>query len=177
MYTVETSKHFEKYTDPVSGVETWVMKNETAPMQQSFYFVIPSTTRDCRYLWFNVMYPPGGLWEGSAKYGACLDFQTDELYPHRDIQLKDRALLDEDTGELYWCSASKVYRKGPRPESPVTLIAQTPAEWRVFPGRVANHMTFSPDKRRICYDVGSGNRVYLSSLDIAAGTFDCWADL
>ena len=177
MYSIETSKHFDKYTDPVSSVETWVMKNEIAPMQQSFYFVIPSTTRDCRYLWFNVMYPPGGLWEGSAKYGACLDFQTDEIYLHRDIQLKNRALLDEQTGEIYWTSASKVFKKGPRPESPVSLIATLPPEWRTYPGRVANHMTFSPDKTRICCDAASGNRMYLSSLDIKTGKFDLWVEL
>jgi hypothetical protein len=177
MYTVETSKHFEQFADPVTGVETWVLKNEIAPMQQSFYFVIPSTTRDCRYLWFNVMYPPGGLWEGSAKYAACLDFQTDEIYLHRDVQLKNRALLDEETGEIFWTSASNVYRKGPKPESQVQWIAKTPAEMRVFPGRVANHMTFSPDKSRICCDIGSGNKVYLSSLDIKTGKFDCWIEL
>jgi hypothetical protein len=177
MYTIETSKHFEKYTDPVSGAETWVMKNEIAPMQQSFYFVIPSTTKDCRWLWFNVMYPPGGLLEGSAKYAACLDFMTDEIYLHRDVQLKNRALLDEETGEVYWTSAANVYRKGPHPDDPIALIATLPSEFRSFPGRVANHMTFSPDRKKICCDAVSGNKLYLCSLDIAKGVFDCWLQL
>ena len=177
MYGIENSRHFEKYVDPVSSAETWVMKNEIAPMQQSFYFVIPSTTKDCRYLWFNVMFPPGGLWEGSGKYAACLDFKTDEVFLHRDVNLKNRALLDEETGEIYWTSSSHVYKKGPRPESHVSLIATLPKEWRVFPGRVANHMTFSPDKSRICCDAGSGNKVYLSSLDIKTGKFDLWVEL
>ncbi|GHV51706.1 hypothetical protein AGMMS49579_07600 [Spirochaetia bacterium] len=177
MYTVETSKHFEKYVDPVSGVETWVLKNEIAPMQQSFYFVCISNTKDGRYLWFNVMYPPQGLLEGSEKYAVCLDFKTDELYLHRDVQLKNRALIDDETGEIYWASASNLYKKGPKPDSPVTLIAKVPPEMRVFQGRVANHMTFSPDKSQICCDIGSGNTVYMTSLDIKTGKFDVWKEM
>jgi hypothetical protein len=176
MYTVETSKHFEKYTDFCTGVDTWVLKNETAPLQKPLYFVSLPCSKDERYYWFVCAFPPGGLMEGSSQTMACLDLETDEIYYHPDVPAGSPA-VDPDTGELYFCTPNMVLKKGPRPDSPVERIARVPEKWRVMPGRIATHLTFSADKRELCCDISSGNDTYITSLDIRSGEFELWATL
>jgi hypothetical protein len=176
MYTVETSKHFEKYTDFCTGVETWVLKNETAPLQKPLYFVSLPCSTDERYFWFVCAFPPGGLMEGSSTTMACLDLETDEIYYHPDAPAGSPA-IESDTGELYFCTENLVLKKGPRPDSPVEKIARVPAEWRVMPGRIATHLTFSADKKELCCDISSGNDTYITSLDISSGKFELWCTL
>ena len=173
MYTVETSKHFEKYTDFCTGVDTWVLKNEIAPLQKPLYFVSLPCSKDERYFWFVCAFPPGGLLPGSAQTMACLDLETDEVYYHPDVPAGAGA-CDPDTGELYYYSQNLVLKKGPNPDSRIEKIAKVPDKWRTLPGRIASHLTFSADKSELCCDICSGNEVYLTSLDIMSGEFELW---
>ena len=176
MYTVETSKHFTKYVDFVTGVESYILNNEAAPLQKPVYFASKSTSKDMRYFWFICAFPPQGLLEGSALTMACLDLETDEIYHHPDVPAGSSA-IDPDTGDLYYTTQNLILKKGPKPDSPVNRIAKVPKEWRLFPGRVASHLTLSADKKELFCDVGSGNEVYLSSCNIETGEFELWHQL
>jgi hypothetical protein len=176
MFTPETSRHFERYAHPETGVVSYLLKNETAPLQKLVYYVSKNTSLDERYCWIVCAHPPGGWMEGSAFTAACIDFKTDEIYYHPDIPGYG-SCIDPDTGELYYHTGNLILKKGPLPDSPVTKIARVPAEWRVFPGRMATHLTFSADKTKLCCDIGSGNDVYITSLDIKAGEFELWHKL
>lgn len=176
MHTVETSKHFTKYVDFCSGVESYILNNDAAPLQKPVYFASQSTSKDCRYFWFVCAFPPNGLWEGSAQTMACLDLETDEIYYHPDVPAGAPA-IDPDTGELYYCTQNLVLKKGPQPDSPVTRIGKVPEKYRLFPGRVATHLTFSADKKELFCDISSGNETYLTSLNIQTGEFEHWYTL
>ena len=58
MYTPETSKHFDLFVDPVSGVKSYVLKTKVALQQQSFYFVNRAMDDAGRFLWFYCSNPP-----------------------------------------------------------------------------------------------------------------------
>ena len=176
MFTPETSKHFTKYVNPETGVVSYLLNNEIAPLQKMVYYVSKNTSNDGRYFWFVCAYPPGGWMEGSAFTTACLDFETDEIYYHPDIAGYG-SCIDPDTGELYYHTGNLLLKKGPRSDSPVTVIARVPSKWRLFSGRVATHLTFSADKTQLCCDISSGNETYITSLDIATGEFELWYQL
>jgi hypothetical protein len=54
MKTPETSKHFRKYTDLVSGAVSYILETRIAENQQSFYFTHNSMTDDGRFLSFGM---------------------------------------------------------------------------------------------------------------------------
>ena len=176
MFTPETSRHFTPYTDPQSGVVSYILKNETAPLQKMVYYVSKNWSHDGRYFWIACAFPPGGWMEGSAFTAACIDFLTDEIYYHPDIPGYG-SCVDQDTGELYYHTGNLVLKKGPRPDSPVTLIGKVPSQYRTFPGNMATHLTFSADKKELCCDIHSGNEMYLTSLNIETGAFTLWLHL
>ena len=173
MFTPETSKHFVPYTDPVTGVVSYLLRNETAPLQKMCYYVSKNWSRDERYFWIVTAFPPSGWMEGSAFTAACIDFETDEIYFHPDIQGYG-SCVDQDTGELYYRTDNLILKKGPRSDSPVVRIGRCPAKYRLFPGNMGTHLTFSADHKELCCDIHSGNEMYLTSLDIESGVFTEW---
>lgn len=66
--SIERSKNFSPWIDPKCKVRSYILTKRVAPLQQSFYFVNPSMTRDARYLWFYCAFPPGG----DANFGRTL---------------------------------------------------------------------------------------------------------
>ena len=60
MFTPETSRHFTPYTDPQSGVVSYLLKNETAPLQKMVYYVSKNWSHDGRYVWIACAFPPDG---------------------------------------------------------------------------------------------------------------------
>src|SRR5262245_52946361 len=50
--------HFTPWTDPVSGVVSYVLTERVAPVQQTFYFTNPSVPADDRGPWFYTACPP-----------------------------------------------------------------------------------------------------------------------
>ncbi|MGI5892972.1 MAG: hypothetical protein ACOX6P_00100 [Candidatus Merdivicinus sp.] len=175
MKTIQTSIHFTPYTDPVSGVTSYILKNEVAPFQQSFYFTNPSMTLDGRYYWFYCAFPPAG----DANYGrtlAVVDFLTDEVHHFPETQFLDGSpLVDVENGEIYWCNKYGVFKRTPNPADPVVRIAVLPPELsKGTIHRIATHLTFSADKSELVFDAEIGNHWQLGSISLKTGEFHVW---
>lgn len=54
----ERHPRFERWTDPQSGVESFILTTDLAPIQQSFYFTNPSMSADERWLWIYCSHAP-----------------------------------------------------------------------------------------------------------------------
>ena len=54
------SAAFRPWTDPESGITSYLLHDRVAPLQQSFYFTNRSFSEDGAYLWFYCAHPPGG---------------------------------------------------------------------------------------------------------------------
>jgi len=176
MFTPATSKHFTEYVDPKSGVKSYLLKNETAPLQKMVYYVSKNWSSDERYFWIACTFPVAGLMEGSAFTAACIDFETDEIYYHPDVPGYG-CCVDQATGELYYHTPNLILKKGPKTDSEITRIAKVPSKYRTFSGNMATHLTFSADKKELCCDIHSGNEMYLTSLNIETGEFTEWIHL
>lgn len=52
MYDLSKHPYFEEYTDPVSGVRSYILKKIAAPIQQNLYFThLGGITTDGKYMW------------------------------------------------------------------------------------------------------------------------------
>jgi len=104
MKTPETSALFEPYTDPVSGVESRVMKDDVLGKwhHQGVYYTTKSMTDDGRFLIFTVadneMTPTGQV--NRAKTFAFVDFLTDTAHILPDVA--GLPFFDTRTGQLYY---------------------------------------------------------------------------
>lgn len=173
MYTPETSTHFQRYQDPVSGVETYILKDEIAPVTQSFYFVNPSMTRDGRYLWFYCAFPPAGSAENGRTLGL-LDFEADAMYHFPETQFTDASpWVDPGTGEVYWCNLKGIYMRRPAKEAQAAMVARSPFGKKPT-YNIATHLSRNADHTELFLDGDLGDSWQMGSLDMATGTYTEW---
>ena len=50
---------FTPWTDPDSGVTSYILSKKVAPVQENFYFVNDPMDQNGSYLWFYCAFPPG----------------------------------------------------------------------------------------------------------------------
>ena len=183
MYTAETSKHFTPWTNPQNGVVSYILTADIAPLEQTFYFVSPSSTKDGRYFWFYCAFPPNGLAEGSVKTVARIDFATDEILHFPEIQPKGSPLVDEDTGDIYWCTYTMILKRGPGKDDQIELIAKPDLKHLVVAntksaslgaGRLGGHLTFNHDKTKICIEPAGKDCSCIGEVEIATGKTELW---
>ncbi|HSI83246.1 MAG: hypothetical protein ACAI35_12950 [Candidatus Methylacidiphilales bacterium] len=172
-----TSRLLEKWTDPVSGVESYLLSSQrVAPLQQSFYFVNPSLTHDGRYYWFYCGFPPAG----NANQGrslAVVDFHQGEIHHFPETGFSDASpLVDPDTGECYWCTGVEIYKRRPEPDAAPVLVNRLPDEIvrNRRPWRLATHLTFSADRKAVNLDVEIGSEWYIGHAPLNGSRFQLW---
>ena len=110
--TPATSKFFEKFTDPKSGVVSYLIKPGIESFQQqSLYYSVKSLTDDGRFLVFDVY---DGEQEcddpnpGKSKQFAIIDFATDKMmrFPKTGGEKHQIPFLDVKTDTLYYSRGS-----------------------------------------------------------------------
>lgn len=171
----ETSKNFTPWLDPKSKIRSFILTKRAAPLQQSFYFVNRSMTNDGRYLWFYCAFPPAG----DANYGrtlAVMDFVQDQVYHYPETQFLDASpMVDLDSGEVFWCNKSDIWKRGPRPQDSLWHIAKLPETLKKGAvHRIATHLTYSASKKELSIDAEIGNRSYVGSISLKTGQFSLW---
>lgn len=174
MYTVETSRHFVKRRDVQSGAIYYVLATHVAPQQQAFYFVNPSMSSDCRYLWFWCTFPPASYYTL-----AVIDFLTDEIYHFPETEFADATpLVDEQTGEAYYATLDAVYRRQPDPQVPLEHVCDLPAVLFENHAKLlcpATHLTFSPDRQKLLLDAQTTKGWIVGALNLATGDFKVYS--
>ena len=176
MYTPETSRHFELFTDPKTGVRTWVLATQVAGQMQGFYFVNRSMDRQGRYLWFYCTNPPAAY-----QTLGVMDFEDDEVRAFPETECLGGAsntLIDQDTGEAIFGGPQGIFRKSPKGDRPPEKICDLPRELFKygFPLSLGTHFTYSPDKTKIFMDARSGDHFILGALTLKDGSFKAWRE-
>ena len=173
MYTPETSKHFELFVDPVSGVKSYVLSTKVALQQQSFYFVNRAMDDAGRYLWFYCSNPP-------AMYRTLgvVDFETDEVRCFPETEFIGGPLVDTDTGDAIYGAHQGIYKKSPKAGEPPLRLCPIPEELKKYgpPSRIATHITATPDKSELFLDARSGDHFILGTLSLKNGRFRVWRE-
>ena len=172
MKTPETSRHFVKWTDQVSGVESYLLNSEDIPLIQSFYFVNKSFTDDGRYLWFYCAFPPSEI-----RCLGVMDFETDIVRFLPETQFLDASpLIDQKTGYAYWASGTELWKIAPVPGAKpeyVNCFPQKIAKGR-RPYRLATHFTFCADGKSVNFDIEVGEEWYLGTMPLDGSSPEIW---
>lgn len=176
-YLNPESEMFEPWKDPVSGITSYVLKQQVAPIQQSFYFTNPSITRDGRYLWFYVSFPPAKGWCTDGRMLAVADFQLQSVHWYPETSFRDASpMVDIGNGRVYWCSEYSVYRRDPDPEAKPVLVNSVPGKVHLKrPGaQLATHLSISADGKDFFIDAMFGRDFLVGSLPVHGGDFEMW---
>lgn len=173
---LEKSKHFVTYIDPESGVKSYIFQNESVKHTQSFYFTNPSASNDGRYLWMYCAFPPAG----NALFGRSLgvvDLVNDTFTHYPETMFFDASpIVDVYTGDAYFLNQIGLFRKSPDPEKPLEHLVKLP-DFLIGKGYLSNmatHMTFSPDRKRLCFDAYVGSRWIFGDIDLEKKEFVPW---
>lgn len=174
MFTPATSRHFTKWTDPKSGVVSYILTANITDGCQSFYFVNPCFTRNQRYLWFYAFCPPSPM-----RWLGLVDFETDEIWSLPCTQFEDASpYIDPDTGVAWWATGTELYRLYPYPDARPELINRIPdcVSLKRIPRRVSTHLTRSSDGRSMMLDPQFADRWYLVELPLDGSEPQIWAE-
>ena len=157
--TPATSKLFERFTDPESGVVSYLLKPGIESFQQqSLYYSAKSMTDDGRFLVFDVY---DGEQEcddpnpGRSKQFAILDFATDKImrFPKTGGEKHQIPFLDVKTDTLYYiCRDDNTFRRRELAKDPQKEIVMCPLPKELLDiGYVRGwftHLTMSADRTK-----------------------------
>jgi len=181
MHTPETSSLFTGWKNPSNGVESLILTERVAPVQQSFYYTHPSFSRDGRFLWFGCGFPPSGGRHAQQLLGVA-DLERGETRVYHETQYPlTRPWIDLDTGEAYWGNQLDFWKRGPLPFDSPVRVNSLPAEF-VQDLRVtclSTHPTFSADRHSLNIDLralkADGTPVsIIGDLPVDGGAFRLW---
>jgi len=180
MKTPETSRLFTRWKNPSNGVESLVLTERLAPVQQSFYFTNPSLTEDGRFLWVTCQYPPPGG-KHAVSVTGIVDFEKDEMRVYHEVQqTAGRPLLDLVTGDIYWAQDLDIWKRGPHAGDKAVRINRFPRELAVGRmERIATHFTYSADRKSLNIDArfikpDGSQVVYIGDMPLDGSPFRLW---
>ncbi len=163
--TLDEHPYFERWTDPQSGVVSYILNERVAPVQMGFYFTNPSISKDEKWLWFYTAYPPG-----DRKTLSVVSLEKPFIRHYPNAQFTSASPMIDDYGDaIYFCIREGVYR--------MTLDGEIKEICTLSPDyikrrplkRLATHLTRSADGKYFLLDGELANFWFVALGDIATG--------
>lgn len=167
MYDLNKHPYFERWEDPVTGIESFVLKERVAPVQQSFYFTNASVSKDEQWLWFYTAFPPN---RQRTLAVVCLnpDNPIIKHFPQAGFTAASPMVTPEGDA-VYFCMANNVYRLDTEGKtSTVCTVSEDYIGRRQFT-RIATHLTMSADGKYLLLDGDLGNFWWVGIGNIETG--------
>lgn len=173
MFNLSRHPFFEPWTDPHSGVTSYLLRERVAPLQKTFYFVNSGLTADGRWLWFEAAHPPGN---NKCLAAVCLDPDYPDIryFPQATISAES-PLPYPDQNKIWYVSddhSSEILSLDldsgtvePFAEVPAAFIADR------YIRRISTHLTLSADRRDLLLDGKIGNRWFLARVHVPGREF------
>lgn len=162
---------FTPWTDPDSGVTSYILSRKVAPLQENFYFVNDPMDASGRYLWFYCAFPPA-----LNRSLGVLDMETGAIHHYPETGFTSAPFVEPETGAVVWGMGPSLWRRGPAPNDEVTLVNSIPEE--MIGGRsvsrIASHLTRSADGKAFFVDAGFGLQYVFGSLPVDGGDYEFW---
>lgn len=173
MFDLSLHPFFEAWIDPISGVQSYLLKQRVAPLQKSFYFVNSGLTADGRWLWFEAAHPPGS---NKCLAAVCLDPAQPDIRYFPQATISAESPLPCPAENKIWLVLSDH-----QPDihcldlenGAVELFAHLPSEFvhRRYVRRISTHLTLSADGRDLLLDGKIGNQWFLGRIDVQTRNF------
>ena len=167
---MDLSRHpyFTEWTDPVSGVKSYVLTKTAAPLQQSFYFTNSSLSADEKYLWFYAGHPPAPI---STRVLGVVGMDPEDpfirLIPEAAFLDASPLVTPEGDGVYFFQShAVWLYRLGQSVEKVCSLDDYIAGRYLY---RGATHLTLSADGKKLLIDGQVGNLWFVATGDPETG--------
>jgi hypothetical protein len=163
---------FAVWKDPISGIESFILKSAPAVQQRSFYFINEGCSGDGRYLWFYQAFPPA-----EALSLGVADFRDNEVRSFPETQFLDASpVVDPVSGEAYWCRGQDVWKRGPQPGDRPVFINRLPDSMvrGRRPHRTATHLTFSADGKSLNFDAEIGTDCFVGDIPLDGTPVRLW---
>ncbi len=157
---------FEPWSDPETGVESFILGRRVAPFQKGLYYVTPSVPTGGGWLWFKAAWPPSRRWTLAAARLAP-DRPEVRVFPAADWP--GNPLLVPEGDAAYVAIGDGLYRLPFDGEA--EEVARMPAEIirRRYLFRLVTDLTMSCHGRHFLLDSHIGNRWLISLVDVASG--------
>lgn len=167
MFDLSRHPYFEKYTDPVSGVESFILTKKVGGLQRHFYFAQRSVTDDGKYLWVMCANPPARYFTFAV---VSLD-PDDPFIRHFPHASPDSGLpcISPDGKGVYYCMGNALYSVDVQGE--VKKILELP--WEYIKGRrleqMCTHVSVSCDGKYVALDISISQKTYMAIGELATG--------
>ena len=169
MIQLENHPYFTKFTDPESGVESYLLTEKIAGMCQHFYFSESSVTADGKYLWVRCTNPPS--WFQTLAL-ISLDPQAPfvRLFPQAGIFAGNPCITPEQDG-VYYPNADSIYKVDL--QGNVQKIFQLDPDFvrNRFVQNLTTHSTISCDGKYMLLDMRVGGVWYVMRVELATGAY------
>ncbi|MBO7742150.1 MAG: hypothetical protein J6S21_06310 [Victivallales bacterium] len=169
MYDLSKHPYFKPWTDPVSGITSYILTERAAPVQFPFYFTNSSISPDGKYLWFYTAFPPT-----LQMTLGCVSLDPENPwcrhYPQAGFSGASPMIAPDSSGVYFTCK-NHVYFMDL--EGNTKIVVTIPADYidnRVL-FRNSTHLTMSCDHKYLLLDGKVGNVFYVALGDVATGEF------
>ena len=165
MYDLSEHPFFEKWTDPESGIDSFVLKERIAPIQQSFYFTNISVSTDEEWLWFYAIFPPNRQ-RSLAVVSLNPANPIIKHFPQAGFTSASPMVANEGDG-VYFCMGPAVYKMNLDGETEeICSLTKEDIAYRQF-NSLATHLTMSADGKYFLLDGDMGNtwRIVLGNIE------------
>ncbi len=153
---------FTPWTDPASGVESFILTRRAAPFQKILYYTAPGLSHDGRHLWFYAGWPP------SRRFApACLNTETNHLRTFHTDPANPRITPAGDAAYVRIHDGIFLQPFDGDPQPIARLPQDLIANRHIF--SLVTTITVSADGRYILLDSHIGNRWLISILEIETG--------
>jgi len=165
MYDLDKHPYFERYTDPASGVESFILTEKITPLVQSMYFTNQAMSSDERLLWFYCGFPPSPY-----KSLGVLSLDPDnpfiKNFPASVFADASPAVAPEGDAVYYAIKTKlyKLYLTG-KIEEFAELDPDYVGNRRVE--KISTHLTMSCDGKYLLLDGLIGNKWFVATIDTA----------
>lgn len=167
--TIDLRDHpfFELWVDPQSGIESFVLTERVAPVQQSFYFTNVGISPDEKWMWFYAAFPPATY----RTLGAVgLDPTDPQILHFPSAQFSSVSpMVAPESDSAYFCLGRSVWRQ-PLVGEPEVICALDGefVNRRAF-GPLATHLTMSADGKYFLLDGAVGGHWFVGLGDRESG--------
>lgn len=164
--------YFSAWTDPESGVVSYILTHHETAVQKSFYFVNTSLSPDGRWLWLEAAYPPAPVRHLAA---LCLDPAAPELrvFPHTTINAETP--VQDREGNIYFTMSevcTRIWKMDLDGTLEVAFDIPNDFLQNRKVQRVGTHLTLSADEKLMLIDGKIGNTWYVATVDMHTGAFN-----